>query len=90
MSRTDFLQLTPDEFGEIVKQWDRYKTDLYRTGWEQTRFMAHCMLTPYSKKKLNPKDIILFEWEKKEEKEHTQVKIATREDFERVKKEYGG
>ena len=52
--------------------------------------MAHCMLTPYSKKKLTPKDIILFEWEKKEEKEHTQVKIATREDFERVKKEYGG
>ena len=89
MSRTDFLQLTPEEFSEIAGQWNQNETVFFRSSWEQTRFMAHCILTPFSKKKLNPTDIVRFDWEK-EKQENKQVKIATREDFERVKKEYGG
>ena len=34
-----------------------------------------------------PADNIEFEWEKKK---NTEIKEATREDFERIKKEYGG
>ncbi|WP_279136504.1 hypothetical protein [Parabacteroides johnsonii] len=89
MSRTDFLQLTPEEFSEIAEQWNQNETVFFRNSWEQTRFMAHCMLIPFSKKKLNPTDIVRFDWEK-ETQENKEVKIATREDFERVKKEYGG
>ena len=67
MSRTDFLQLTPEEFSEIAGQWNQNETVFFRSSWEQTRFMAHCILTPFSKKKLNPTDIVRFDWEKEKQ-----------------------
>ena len=84
MSRQDFLCLTLEEFNCIVEKWNEREQAHSRTTWEQVRFIAHCVLTPYSKKRLDPTDIVLFEWEKTKPKE-----VATQEDFERVKKKYG-
>jgi len=39
-----------------------YKTD--ESSWEQTRFLGSLVLAPYSKKKLSPRDIIKFPWDK--------------------------
>ena len=35
----------------------------YRTGWEQTRMLAVCILQPYSAKELRPEDVMRFSWE---------------------------
>lgn len=87
MSREDFLQSTPDEFNAIAEAWNNNNVQHYRSEWEQARFIAQFILMPYSKKHLKPQDLVVFEWEET----HTNVasKVPTREDFERMKKEYG-
>lgn len=37
-------------------------------GWERTRMQMYASIQPYSKKKLSPKNILEFPWEKKENK----------------------
>ena len=41
-----------------------------RAEWERTRWLACVMLQPHKKKsqKLQPQDLIKFDWERKEEK----------------------
>lgn len=87
MSRSEFAALTPEEFNAIAEQWHANDTRHYRSGWEQARFVALCCLTPYSKRALKPTDIIRFDWETLPEKNNTP--LPSKEDFERLKKEYG-
>ena len=88
MSRTEFLQLTPEEFAAITEQWNQYESVRFRTGWALARFIAHCCRTPYmGQKKLSPTDIIRFDWEK--ETKQTINNIPSKEDFERLKRQYG-
>ena len=41
-----------------------------RADWERTRWLACVMLQPHKKKsqKLQPQDLVKFDWERKEEK----------------------
>lgn len=68
MSLEDFCQCTPSEFQSIYDEWSKYNEGLMRRSWEQTRFIALTNLTPFSKKALKNKDIMVFPWEKKENK----------------------
>ena len=86
MKRDDFLTSTPDEFNAIVQAWNDHESRLYKNSWEQTRYMALCMLTPYSKKSLKATDLVRSPWE---DTEPDNTKLATREDFEKLKKKYG-
>lgn len=88
LSLTDTCQLTLEEFNILYEEWDGYHTCLHRASWEQARFIAHCCLLPHTKKQLKPTDIVLFEWEK--EKRESAIASATPEEFERVRKMYGG
>mgnify|MGYP006372428295 CR=1 FL=1 len=88
MSREDFLQSTPDEFNAIAEAYNNHSTMIHRTSWEQTRFMAQCMLMPYSKKTMKATDVIKFEWDTPEIKK-VETTIPTKEDYERMKIRFG-
>jgi hypothetical protein len=64
MSMEDFCRCTPFEFRTIYEQWREKKEREERTAWERNRWMAMCMLQPYTKKQLQPEDIVIFPWEK--------------------------
>lgn len=66
----------------------------YRTGWEQTRMLAVCMLQPYCDKELQPEDVLKFSWEeatagKPQRTLSAEEKEAERRRYEEVKKARG-
>ena len=63
MSIDDFDRCTPFEFTKIVEQWQRQKEEYEKRSWEQSRFIATCVLQPYSKKALKPTDVARFPWD---------------------------
>lgn len=81
MSLTDFCHCTPHEFHCIYSHWER--TQL-RQPWERARFLACCMLQPYSKKALKATDMCRFGWDTPEQQ--VPVQESTRERFEELKK----
>lgn len=89
MSLTDFEHCTPSEFSAVFDSWKQHSERAERDGWEQTRFLASCMLQPYSKKRLTPKDICEFSWEKESKKKMNEMKPgdkSTKEQFEKLVK----
>lgn len=86
LSLSDTCRLTLDEFNILYEEWDKYRTALYRTTWEQARFMAHCAVMPYAKRGLDATDLIQFEWDKGKT---ASAGTATKEDFERIRGMFG-
>jgi hypothetical protein len=80
----------------LLEEIDLYLIDLYsaqyheqyRTGWEQTRFIAYVTAQVQSTKKLKPEDIMPFPWDKegKEGKEGKKPDIDMKE-IERIRAE---
>lgn len=89
MSLADVYRLDMEELGDILKAWAEREETLYRDRWERTRFLAHCLLSPYQKKgkKLKPADIARFPWDAGQEKE--QAKAPSLEEIERMSKRFG-
>lgn len=87
MSLHEVYGLTVEELSPILSAWSRKEEAAYRDRWERTRFLACCMMAPYSKKKLRPADIIRFDWEKPEP--DRKPKKTTEEDIERMKHRFG-
>lgn len=59
----DLYPMDMETLDAVIRAWNEHEEQHYRTSWEQTRFLAHCLLTPYTKKKLKAEDIIRFPWE---------------------------
>ncbi len=70
----EFWDLTFHEFFLIQRGRNEQFEMKERFKWERTRWLACLMLQPHKKKnsKLNPTDLVRFEWEKKEEKISTE------------------
>jgi hypothetical protein len=66
MSMDDFCRCTPSEFYEAWKCHQQQEVRKERSAWERYRWLATCMVQPYSKKALGVKDIAVFPWEKEE------------------------
>ena len=66
---------TLSELSEVAHAIQEKENDQYRTEWERTRWLAHTLfsaiISPYTKKasQVKPKDLIVFPWEKEEEKQ---------------------
>ena len=78
MSEDDFARCTPAEVKE-------------RGEWERNRWLALCVLQPWSKKRLKAHDVCLFPWEIKEQenREEPLDKTERQERYEAAKKRYG-
>lgn len=77
--------MTPEEFGAVADRWGEHQMSVYRSGWEQARFIAMQISAPYSRKPLKATDIIRFPWDN----QPAQPSAASREYFEDLKKRYG-
>ena len=78
----DFWNLEFEEFHEISNAFNKAKSERFRDEWERSRFLAFYTLAPHSRKGLKPKDLIEFEWEKKEK--HEELKRIKKVDFDSV------
>ena len=64
LSFGDFCVLTFDEFEAVLKA-HRERDDMMRhEGWERMRLQAVMTMQPHCRKKLDPKKVLPFEWEK--------------------------
>lgn len=84
MSIDDFCRCTPSEFSTIYEAWQEKSQRKEQETWEQTRFLACCILQPYSKKKLMPKDVCRFSWEKQQDEPSMEIEASSKERFEEI------
>ena len=95
MSLQDFDRCTPLEFEKIFEIWHENQQVAVRTSWEQTRQLAVCMLQPWAKKALRPRDVMEFSWdepatgEKPRRKKTDAEREADKRHYEIVKKARG-
>ena len=85
MSLQDFDQCTPLEFEKIFEMWHDSQDMAFRTGWEQIRNLAVCILQPYATKALEPRDVMEFEWDRDGK---TVVHTKSEEEREAEKRHY--
>lgn len=63
MSLDDFCRCTPSEFRAVHQAWaDREQTRM-RAEWERTRLTCTCLLQPWSKRRITPKDVLPLPWD---------------------------
>lgn len=86
LTLSDCLSLTLEEFGAIHAEWRAEREERMRAGWEQTRFLASCLLSPYAKKPIGPLDLVRFPWDSRKVSESKNV--VTRADFERIRQQF--
>lgn len=99
MSVDDFCRCTPLEFSAIAQGWNEGEQQRERSAWERTRLLCTTMLQPYSRRRLDPQDVMRFAWDREmqnaecgtrndAESEKLSAK-EIRERFEKVKREMG-
>lgn len=90
MSIDDFARCTPAEFWQVAEQWRKRAEAVERGEWERSRWLAVCMLQPWSKKQLKAEDVCLFPWEQKETPPERQLSAdEQRARYEAAKRRYG-
>ena len=91
MSVDDFCQCTPLEFQAVYQAWADAEQRRERSAWERTRMLCTTMLQPYSKKRLEPQDVMRFAWDREMQNAESEKLSAKeiRERFEKVKREMG-
>lgn len=93
MSVSDFCRCTPLEFRAIHEAWADNERRRERGAWERTRMQCTTMLQPYSRHKLNPEDVLRFEWDASTASATDDTEKLTakeiRERFEKAKREQG-
>lgn len=64
MRYEDFCGLTPGEFNACYKAHLDERENAYRDAWERVRILATITAQPHTKKKLTPRTLLPFPWEK--------------------------
>ena len=77
----DFCQCTPNEFDAICEAYAERRESDYKERWERARLLATIVIQPHLKKKVSPKNLLPFPWEKQ-----SAPKVSAREDLEKLNK----
>ena len=88
MGLDDFCRCTPAEFSAIAKRWMEMRQQQHREQWEQTRMTCLCLLQPYSKKKLTPRDVMRFDWDNEPKETHEEEQPREQLTTEEIKRRY--
>lgn len=81
MSMDDFCRCAPSEFYAAYEAWGEARERRERGEWERTRMQSLCMLQLYSKKRLEPGDVMRFPWEESKKKGAENKKSISREEL---------
>lgn len=65
MGMDDFCRCTTSEFRAAWDAWNEMRQSRERGAWERMRMQCLCTLQPWSKRRLDPADIMTFPWEEK-------------------------
>lgn len=76
----DFCRLTPAEFGAVCQSWRDTEERRMKDAWERMRLLAVITTQPHVKKKLEPKKLLPFPWEKPEK---PKAEVVSREEAKR-------
>jgi hypothetical protein len=76
----ELYDLTPRAFNNKLVGFNSYQEHKIQNDWERTRMVVHSTLSPHSKKKLKPKEILPFPWDK-----NTKIKLSSPEHIQDVK-----
>ena len=85
MSYDELYDSTPRTFNNKLIGFNDYQEQLMQDRWEQTRVIAHSTLSPHSKKRIKPKEILPFPWDNKKK---SQIEIASKEHIQSVIDKY--
>ena len=88
MGLDDFCRCTPAEFSAIARRWMEMRQQQRREQWEQTRMTCLCLLQPYSKKKLTPRDVMRFDWDNEPKDNHEEEQPREQLTTEEIKRRY--
>tara|TARA_R100001244_G_scaffold132039_4_gene106670 strand:+ start:177 stop:470 length:294 start_codon:yes stop_codon:yes gene_type:complete len=61
----ELYSLTPRSFNNRLLGFSEHQEQINQNNWEQTRLIIHACLSPHSKKRLKPKDILPLPWDSK-------------------------
>lgn len=62
----EFKRCTPIYFTRRLEGMRSVQEQKFRNEWERTRWQTAILLQPYSKRQINPRSLITFDWEKKD------------------------
>ncbi len=80
MRLDDFDAMTLREFEAVADAHREHNEGIMRDAWERMRLHAGIVIQPHCKKKLSPKDLLSFPWDKK--KSADEVPQLSREEHE--------
>ena len=60
----DVRRLTFEEFESIVEEWNQLKEREHHDDWERMRMHATITIQPHTKKRIEPRALLPFPWEK--------------------------
>ena len=63
ISRSEFWGMTPREFWNACDGHNKKKEKDYQIRWEQTRWQAAVQVNSFTKKTIQPQDLLKFPWE---------------------------
>jgi hypothetical protein len=61
---SDFYDLLPREWTNLVNGWNDRENRSEQMKWERVRWQTTILLNPHTKKRIKPKELIVFPWEK--------------------------
>lgn len=70
LSPEAFYDLTPRQWANKVSGWEAQINLIQQQEWERIRWQTTWLVNPHTKKKLSPKDLMVFPWEEKKKKAH--------------------
>jgi hypothetical protein len=82
----ELYDMTPRQFQNKRKGFQRIIEHEMQTKWETTRWLAAITIAPHTKKRLKPRDLIAFPWETKKRIHHA----ATFEEVQQAIKQVFG
>ena len=84
LSEAEFEEITPRYFMLRLKGLRDAQQQQYRNEWERTRWLALFVVMPYSKRRMQPKDLITFPWERKNAASVKEVIAANKAIFDKL------
>lgn len=67
ISETEFFDTSPAFFFGRLSGFYKHLDEVNKLEWIKTRWLALITVQPHVKKRLKPKDLMVFDWEKVEE-----------------------
>ena len=85
MSYDELYNSTPRNFNNKLIGFNAYQEQLMQDNWERTRVIIHSTLSPHTKKKLKPQELLPFPWDNKNK---PKKEIASKEHIQKVIERY--